>query len=314
MQQKKGQAGGFVMSYADIIFKQTIQRILDEGVSDENLPVRPRWEDGSPAHTLAVFGVTNRYDLSKEFPIMTLRRTYWKSAWDEISWIWQKKSNNVHDLHSHVWDSWTDENGTIGKAYGYQMGKLSRYKDVTEEGLYKAFRDRLPEKNIHRDENGFWLMDQVDRVIYQLVNDPASRRIMTNMYCIDELADMALSPCAYSMTFNVIGNRLNAILNQRSQDMVTANNWNTVQAALVVYAMASAYGYEPGELIHVIANCHLYTRHIQIAENLLAKEPLNAPAFSVDPQVRDFYDFTAASFHVDHYQYHPFDEKIEVAI
>ena len=183
------------MSYADKVFKETIGNILENGFSDENLEVRPHWEDGTPAHTIAVFGVTNRYDLSKEFPIMTLRRTYWKSAWDEISWFWQKKSNNINDLKSSIWDEWADGNGSIGKAYGYQMGQLSRYRDVNAEGLRKAFGDDLCGNTIKMDENGCYLLDQVDRVIYQLVNDPASRRIMTNMYNVSELADMALSPC-----------------------------------------------------------------------------------------------------------------------
>lgn len=302
------------MSYADKVFKETITNILEHGVSDENLEVRPHWEDGTPAHTIALFGVTNRYDLAKEFPIMTLRRTYWKSAWDEISWIWQKKSNNIHELNSKVWDEWADETGSIGKAYGYQMGQLSRYKDVSEEGLKRAFGDTLSGKTIKLDENGYYLMDQVDRVIYQLVNDPASRRIMTNMYNVSELADMALSPCAYSMTFVVLGNKLNAILNQRSQDMVTANNWNVVQASLLVYAFASAYGFEPGELLHCIGNCHLYDRHIEMAKAMLDKEEFEAPKLWVDPEIKDFYQFSANSFRLDDYKYNEFNYKIPVAI
>ena len=302
------------MSYADKVFKETIRNILENGFSDENLEVRPHWEDGTPAHTIAVFGVTNRYDLSKEFPIMTLRRTYWKSAWDEISWIWQKKSNNINDLKSSIWDEWADENGSIGKAYGYQMGQLSRYKDVNEEGLRKAFGDDLSGKTIKLDENGNYLMDQVDRVIYQLVNDPASRRIMTNMYNVSELADMALSPCAYSMTFVIMGKKLNAILNQRSQDMVTANNWNVVQASMLVYAFASAYGFEPGELLHCIGNCHLYTRHIDIAKDMITKEEFEAPKLWVDPTVKDFYKFTPDSFKLENYQYNEFHHEIPIAI
>ena len=302
------------MSYADKLFKENVKNILENGFSDENLNVRPHWEDGTPAHTIAVFGVTNRYDLSKEFPIMTLRRTYWKSAWDEISWIWQKKSNNINDLSSHVWDEWADEKGSIGKAYGYQMGQLSRYKDVNVEGIRKAFGDDLSGKTITLDEDGCYMLDQVDRVIYQLVNDPASRRIMTNMYNVSELADMALSPCAYSMTFVVLGNRLNAILNQRSQDMITANNWNIVQASLIVYAMASAYGFEPGELLHCIHNCHIYDRHVEIAKSMLEKEEFDAPKLWVDPSVKDFYQFTKDSFKLDNYKYNDFDYKIPVAI
>ena len=302
------------MSYADQVFQETISKILSEGVSDEGQHVRPHWPDGSPAHTIAAFGVTNRYDLGKEFPILTLRRTYYKSAWDEIAWIWQKKSNNIHDLSSHVWDEWADENGSIGKAYGYQMGKLSRYRDVTKEGITKAFGENLTGKTFYFAPDGSCMMDQVDRVIYQLVNDPASRRIMTNLYCIDELSEMALYPCVYSMTFVVCQNRLNAVLNQRSQDMIAANNWNVVQAALIVYALAASYGFEPGELLHVIANCHIYTRHIQIARDLLAREGLEAPKLWVDPEVRDFYKFGRESFRLDGYRYHEFSEKIEIAI
>lgn len=302
------------MSYADKLFQETIRNILENGVSDEGLEVRPRWPDGTPAHTIAVFGVVNRYDLAREFPILTLRRTYWKSAWDEVSWIWQKKSNNIHDLNSHVWDEWADKDGSIGKAYGYQMAQLSRYRDVTPDGLKKAFGDDLTGKTIRLDGDGVCWMDQVDRVIYQLVNDPASRRIMTNLYAVHDLADMALYPCAYSMTFVVIGGRLNAILNQRSQDMIAANNWNTVQAALIVYTMASAYGYQPGELIHMIGNCHLYTRHLEIARELLSRTEFPAPKFSIDPTVTDFYRFTKDSFSLSDYQYHDFTSKIEIAI
>lgn len=303
------------MSYADQVFKQNVKNILENGISDEDQLVRPHWSDGSPAHTKAVFGVVNRYDLSKEMPIMTLRRTYWKSAWDEISWIWQKKSNNIHDLHSHVWDEWADETGSIGKAYGYQMGCLSRYQDVTKEGLDKAFGADLKNRHIEKDTDGVYKLDQVDRVIYQLVNTPASRRIMTMMYNPHDLSEMALYPCAYSMTFSVIGGKLNAILNQRSQDMITANNWNVVQASLLVYAFASAYGFEPGELVHCIANCHIYMPyHIELAEHLLEAPEHPAPKLSVDSSLKNFYDFNKNSFKLENYEYNDFPYKIEIAI
>ncbi len=276
------------MSYADTVFIQNIRDILDNGISDEGQKVRPHWEDGTPAHTIHCFGVVNRYDLSKEFPILTLRRTYWKSALDELLWIWQKKSNNVHELKTHIWDAWADENGSIGKAYGYQLGVKSHY----------------PEGD----------MDQVDRVIWQLQNDPASRRIMTNLYNHHDLSEMGLYPCAYSVTFNVSGNRLNAILNQRSQDMVTASNWNVVQYSLLLIMFARAYGYEPGELVHVIANAHIYDRHVSIARELIQREPLPAPTLWVDPTVKSFYDFMPESFRLEDYRYHEFHEKIPVAI
>ena len=276
------------MSYADELFIKNCRNILENGVWDTDYDVRPRWEDGTPAHTVKIFGVVDRYDLSKEFPMMTLRRTAWKSALDELLWIWQKKSNDIHELGSHIWDSWADENGTIGKAYGYQLGVKHRYA----EGWF----------------------DQVDRVLYDLKNNPASRRIMTNIYNHHDLYEMGLYPCAYSMTFNVSGRKLNAILNQRSQDMLTANNWNTCQYAMLTMMMAQVAGLEPGEFVHVIADCHIYDRHVDLVREMIEKEPFPAPKVTLDPSVTDFYQFTKDSFKVEDYQYHPFTAKIPVAI
>ena len=276
------------MSRADRLYIETCRRILTDGVSDEGLPVRPRWQDGTPAHTKRLFGVVNRYDLREEFPIMTLRRTYFRSCVDELLWIWQKKSNNVHDLKSRIWDSWADETGSIGKAYGYQLGKKYRFPE---------------------GEN-----DQVDHVLYALRHDPASRRILTNLYNFEELHEMALAPCAYSMTFQVSGSTLNAILNQRSQDMLTANNWNVVQYAVLVHMLAQVSGLVAGELVHVIADCHIYDRHIPMVERLLEREPLPAPEFYVNPKIDDFYAFTPEDFSLKNYRYHDFSEKIPVAI
>ncbi len=276
------------MSRADEIFIQNCRDILDNGVWDTDREVRPRWEDGSPAHTVKKFGIVNRYDLSEEFPILTLRRTYWKSAIDELLWIWQAKSNNVRELRTRVWDAWADENGSIGKAYGYQLGVKHHY----------------PEGD----------MDQVDKVIWDLRHNPASRRIMTNIYTFADLSEMALYPCAYSMTFNVSGNRLNAILNQRSQDMLAANNWNVVQYAVLTMMFAQISGFEPGEFIHVIADAHIYDRHVPVIEELIRKEPKPAPKFLIDPEVKDFYAFTRDSFKVEGYEYSEFTGKIPVAV
>ena len=315
------------MSAADILFIDNINNILENGVSDENMEVRPVWEDDmSPAHTKAIFGVVDRYDLSKEFPIMTLKRTYWKSALDEIFWIWQKKSNNVHDLNSHVWDAWADEKGSIGKAYGYQMGVKSAYRDVTNEGLEKAFSDGEFKDSDNcfqsdsrgviacKNEAGVWMLDQTDRIIYQLVNDPGSRRIMSMMYNPQELNEMALAPCAYSMTFNVMDGKLNSMLNQRSQDMAVANSWNTVQAALLTYAFASAYGFEPGELVHVIANCHVYDRHFDLVRELIKNPVHEAPKLVINPDIHDFYAFTKDDFSLPGYEYSEFEHKFPVAV
>ena len=275
------------MSRADDLFIQNCRDILENGTSDEGFEVRPRWDDGAPAHTIKKFGIVNRYDLSEEFPIMTLRRVYYRSAIDEILWIYQKKSNNVHELSSHVWDAWADENGSIGKAYGYQMSVKHKYP----EGEFT----------------------QVDRVLYDLKHNPTSRRILMNMYNHHDLSEMALAPCAYSFTLNVSGNKLNAILNQRSQDMLTANNWNVCQYAALLIMFAKASGFEAGELVHVIADAHIYDRHVDIVKRLIEQEPYPAPEMRVD-DITDFYKFTKDSFTAINYEYHEFNEKIPVAI
>ena len=276
------------MSRADEIFIANCKDILENGVWDTDLNVRPKWDDGESAHTVKKFGIVNRYDLSEEFPILTIRRTFWKSAIDELLWIWQKKSNNVHELRSHVWDAWADETGSIGKAYGYQLGVKHRY----------------PEGD----------MDQVDKVLWDLKHNPASRRIMTNIYTFADLSEMALYPCAYSMTFNVSGNKLNSILNQRSQDMLAANNWNVVQYAVLTMMIAQVSGFEPGEFVHVIADAHIYDRHVPVIEELIKNEPKPAPKFIIDPTVDDFYKFTRDSFRIENYEYSEFTGKIPVAI
>ncbi len=276
------------MSRADELYRATCLDILENGFYDTDLEVRPRWADGTPAHTVKKFGVVNRYNLKEEFPIMTLRRTYWKSALDELLWIWQKKSNRIEDLGSHVWDEWAGPDGTIGKAYGYQLGIKHQYK----EGMF----------------------DQVDRVLYDLKHNPASRRILTNIYTFEDLHEMNLYPCAYSMTFNVSGNTLNGILNQRSQDMLTANNWNVCQYAMLLMMIAQVSGLEAGELVHVIADCHIYDRHIPAVRAMLENEGYPAPKVTLDPNVTDFYQFTKNSFKVENYQFHPFDFEIPMAI
>ena len=276
------------MSRADEIYRATCLDILENGFWDTDLQVRPKWADGTPAHTVKKFGVVNRYDLREEFPIMTLRRTYWKSAIDEILWIWQKKSNRLDELGSHVWDEWAQPDGTIGKAYGYQLG----VKHVYPEGEF----------------------DQVDRVLYDLKHNPASRRILTSIFNHADLHEMALAPCAYSMTFNVTGNTLNAILNQRSQDMLTANNWNVCQYAALVHMFAQVSGLQVGELVHVIADCHIYDRHVDLVKKMLDNPTFEAPKFEIDKSVTDFYAFTKDSFKMVDYRCNKFDYEIPIAI
>ena len=276
------------MSKADKIFVQNMTDIINHGFSDELAEVRPHWADGTPAHTKKLFCVVNRYNLAEEFPVITLRRTAFKSAVDELLWIWQKKSNNVHDLNSHIWDSWADETGSIGKAYGYQLG----VKHVYKEGLF----------------------DQVDRVLYDLKHNPYSRRIITNIYVHQDLHEMNLYPCAYSVTFNVAEGKLNAILNQRSNDMAVANNWNVVQYAVLVHMLAQVSGLKVGELVHVIADAHIYDRHEPQVLRMLSGTQHPAPKFWINPEVTDFYKFTVDDFRLDGYEYEPFSEHFEVAI
>ena len=276
------------MSKADVLFVNMCKDILDNGFSSEGQAVRAVWEDGAPAHTIKKFGVVNRYNLQEEFPALTLRPTAIKSAVDEILWIWQKKSNNIKDLNSHIWDEWADEDGSIGKAYGYQLGVK-----------YDFHQGR---------------MDQVDNVIWQLKNTPYSRRIMTNIYKFDDLMEMGLEPCAYSMTFNVTGNRLNAILNQRSQDILAANNWNVVQYSVLLMMFAQVCGLEPGELVHVISDAHIYDRHIPIIRELIARPQFPAPKFELNPEIKDFYDFTVNDIRVTDYQKNEQIKNIPIAI
>ncbi len=276
------------MSYADKVFRANAEDILNNGVWDTDREVRPRWLDGTPAHTVKKFCIVNRYDLSKEFPIITLRKQAFKSAVDEILWIWQKKSNRVADLHSHIWDSWAGEDGTIGKAYGYQLG----VKHIYKEGEF----------------------DQVDRVLYDLKHNPASRRILTNIYTFADLHEMNLYPCAYSMTFNVTGDKLNGILNQRSNDMAVANGWNVTQYAVLLHMFAQVSGLKVGELVHVIADAHIYDRHIPAVKEMLNNPEYPAPKFWINPEIKNFYDFKVEDFKLEGYEATPLSVKLEVAV
>lgn len=332
------------MSKADDIFIKRCKEIISEGVSDSDGGVRPVWEDGTPAHTIKKFGVVNEYNLQEEFPIMTLRRTALKSAVDEMLWIYQKKSNNVNDLNSHIWDQWADKSGSIGKAYGYQIGKKylhhkEDYPDLVDiiknpdnypkEIVDKTQRCLSNKRDIHgkllkgeealeklsrtRIDFGHYL-DQMDGVLYDLKNNPNSRRIITNMYNLDELNDMHLYPCAYSTTWNVTGDTLNLLLNQRSQDMLTASNWNVCQYAILLMMVSQVSGFKPGKLTHVIADCHIYDRHIPLVKELIENPTFDAPFVTLNPRITDFYDFTTDDVIMNGYKYSIFDHKIEVAI
>ncbi len=276
------------MSKADVLFVNMCRDIIDNGFSSEGQSVRPRWEDGTPAHTIKRFGIVNRYNLAEEFPALTLRPTAIKSAVDELLWIWQRKSNNIHDLKPHIWDEWADEDGSIGKAYGYQMAV--KYQFAQGE------------------------MDQVDNVLWNLKNAPYSRRILTNLFNFQDLHEMNLEPCAYSMTFNVTGNKLNGILNQRSQDVLAANNWNVVQYSVLIHMFAQVSGLVPGELVHVIADAHIYDRHVDIIKEMIERPQYSAPKFRLNPEIKNFYDFTTEDIEITDYQKNPQITGIPIAV
>ncbi len=276
------------MSKADEKFVKMCEKIIDEGFSTEGQTVRAKWDDGTPAHTIKTFGVVNRYNLSEEFPALTLRPTAIKSAIDEILWIWQKKSNNINELNSRIWDQWADEKGSIGKAYGYQLGVKYQFP--------------------HGE------MDQVDNVLWQLKNTPYSRRIMTNIYKFDDIMEMGLEPCAYSMTFNVTGDTLNGILNQRSQDILAANNWNVVQYSVLLMMFAQVSGLKAGELVHVISDAHIYDRHVPVIKEMITREQFPAPKFKMNPSITNFYDFTIDDFVIEDYEKNPQIKNIPIAI
>lgn len=321
------------MSYADQVFKSMCRDIIDNGCDTRGELVRPVWPDtGEKAYTIKKFGVVNRYDLRKEFPALTLRKTAIKSAFDEILWIWQKQSNNIKDLNSHIWDEWADENGSIGKAYGYQIGKqyMNHKFKITEET-----KDRLVGELREFEESGFkyridevikgderWAyvyLNQIDAVIYDLRHNPYSRRILTNIYDFQDLKDMNLYPCAYSMTFNVTKDEkgrlvLNAVLNQRSQDVLAANNWNVVQYSLLLMMIAQCCDMIAGELVHVIADCHIYDRHVPLIEELISREEHPAPKVTLNPTIKNFYGFNRASVYVEDYVTGPQIENIPIAV
>ena len=344
------------MSYADVVFKENCKDILTNGTDTQGQEVRPHWPDGASAYTIKKFGVCNRYDLRKEFPLMTLRRTGIKSATDEVLWIWQRKSNNIHDLNSSIWDEWADPDGSINAAYGYQAGVKNICKGVTEEKLLKAFPNLVPyevvysygdccksvyyldkrdvnqiseeelRKNAHaiyeeNPEESYWMMDQVDKALYDLKLTPFSRRIMLTTWNVSDLHDMNLEPCAYSMTFNVTDDKredgkltLNAILNQRSQDMLAANNWNIAQYSALLMMFAQVVGMIPGEIVHMIADCHIYDRHVPMIQELIGRKEYPAPKVTLNPEIKDFYDFTPDDVYIEGYEHGEQIKDIPIAI
>ena len=323
------------MSKADVLFVNMCKEILEHGYSTEGQKVRPHWEDGTPAYTVKQFGVVNTYDLRKEFPAITLRRMGLKSAMDEILWIYQKKSNKVAELSSHIWDQWQDKDGTIGKAYGYQMGMMYQHKEITDEGLQNAFEcilqtDRSTNNRycydkhtdrliaLQNDGDKYWSMDQMDKVLYDLKNTPFSRRIITSMWNPHDQHEMNLAPCAYEMIYNVTSEDgklvLNAVLNQRSQDMLAANGWNTAQYAILLMMVAQTVGMTAGKLVHMITDCHIYDRHIPMIEELLKRDGYPAPTVRLNPEVKDFYKFTVDDLIVENYQFGEQIKNIPIAV
>ena len=305
------------MSYADKVFKENLRSIIEEGTSTEGQKVRPHWEDGTPAYTIKQFGISNTYDLRKEFPAITVRKTALKSCMDEILWIYQKKSNNIHDLNSHIWDQWADKDGSIGKAYGYQVGKRFLHHRSNELPLSEVYPSVISQSRLGEKYKIY--LDQMDGALYDLRNTPFSRRIMISLWCPEELHEMNLEPCCWSVIFNVTDEGqdklvLNMVLNQRSNDFITANNWNTAQYAIFLMMVAQSVDMIPGKLVHNITDCHVYDRHIDIARELLNRPEHPAPKVSLNPEIKNFYDFTTDDLIVENYETEPQIKNIQIAI
>ena len=305
------------MSYADKVFKENLRSIIEEGTSTEGQKVRPHWEDGTPAYTIKQFGISNTYDLRKEFPAITVRKTALKSCMDEILWIYQKKSNNIHDLNSHIWDQWADKDGSIGKAYGYQVGKRFLHHRSNELPLSEVYPSVIAQSRLGEKYKIY--LDQMDGALYDLRNTPFSRRIMISLWCPEELHEMNLEPCCWSVIFNVTDEGqdklvLNMVLNQRSNDFITANNWNTAQYAIFLMMVAQSVDMIPGKLVHNITDCHVYDRHIDIARELLNRPEHPAPKVSLNPEIKNFYDFTTDDLIVENYETEPQIKHIPIAI
>ena len=305
------------MSYADKVFKENLRSIIEEGTSTEGQKVRPHWEDGTPAYTIKQFGISNTYDLRKEFPAITVRKTALKSCMDEILWIYQKKSNNIHDLNSHIWDQWADKDGSIGKAYGYQVGKRFLHHRSNELPLSEVYPSVISQSRLGEKYKIY--LDQMDGALYDLRNTPFSRRIMISLWCPEELHEMNLEPCCWSVIFNVTDEGqdklvLNMVLNQRSNDFITANNWNTAQYAIFLMMVAQSVDMIPGKLVHNITDCHVYDRHIDIARELLNRQEHPEPKVSLNPDIKNFYDFTTDDLIVENYETEPQIKNIPIAI
>ena len=303
------------MSYADKIFKENLKSIMDNGTSTYGENVRTHWEDGVPAYTIRQFGISNTYDLRKEFPAITIRKTALKSCMDEILWIYQKKSNNIHNLNSHIWDQWADKDGSIGKAYGYHVGHMYLHYLSNELPCNKEYPSIL----VRSINNTYELyLDQMDAVLYTLKNDPFSRRIMISLWNPEELHEMNLQPCCWNINFCVTKEGddkvLNMTLNQRSNDFITANNWNTAQYAILLMMVAQSTGMIAGKLMHNITDCHIYDRHIDIAKELLNREEHPAPKVSLNPEIKNFYDFKTSDLIVEDYVTEPQIKNIPIAI
>lgn len=302
------------MTQYDEIFVKNLVDILSNGSEYES---RAIWsDDWTKAKCLKRFSIVNRYnsDFSNKPPIGTIRKFPIKNCIDELLWIWQKKSNNIKDLKSHIWDSWADPNGSIGAAYGFQVKSKLRKVSHTDEVMGNT-------EGVHHQEVTTYFLDQTDFVIHELKYNPDSRRIITDLYSIDQNGLMGLDPCCYSCTWNVTYKDgkpyLNLLLNQRSQDMIVANNWNVFQYWILQNMFANECGWlEVGELVHVIADAHIYDRHIPIAEHMIeiAKDTEN---FS-DPKViipnKGFYEYTVDDFKLENYQYAENIKDIPVAV
>ena len=280
------------MSKADQFFRDQMKVIRETGFNDKDFKVRAKWEaDNAPAHTVKTFGYVTRYDLSKEFPILTLRSQGFKGAVKECLWIFQKKSTNINDLGLHIWDAWADENGDLGRTYAYSLREKIQYP----EGAF----------------------DQVDYLLYQLKNNPMDRRMMLQLFDPHNVIHTKLPPCVMTYLFDVAGGKLNMTVIQRSADALAAGaagGWDEVGEAVLQHMLAQVSGLQVGTMVHLVNNLHVYDRHMQYIDEILANPEYESPVLKVNPNVTNFYDFKPEDFELVGYKSTKLSTKFDVAV
>jgi len=303
------------MTIADIVYGKLIHDVEMFGEWDRDTPVRAVWKDGTPAYTKALLNVQMKFDNGKEITILSQKRVPQKDPVNEIFWIWRDKSNDVQalrDMGCKVWDEWMKEDGTIGKAYGWQLRNKYRKVRITDDLMHMTFNGELSH-NYEVDGYGYTYLDQVDYLIYTLKTNPSSRRIKTTLWCVEDLDDMALEPCVYDTHWQLLGGKLHLTVNVRSNDLGLGNPYNVYQYSILHRLIAQATGHTVGTICFNIDNAHIYDRHIDDLLEQVDKPMHDAPEVWINPEITSFYDFKIEDIKLIGYT-HEKSIRMEVAI